>query len=169
MVDVSRLKLIHFSAVPIGALVSVEQTREPAMKPQGFWVSDESGEDGWRAWCQAESFHLDRLTVATRITLRPDHRVCWLATAWDIRRLTDAYGAWPAYLDEQPWTIKQGYAIDWARVAHDYQGVLITPYQWSLRLDPKVYWYYGWDCASGCIWDISAIAQMTPIPLEGNG
>ena len=52
-------------------------------------------------------------------------------------------------------------AIRWQDVALDYQGILIAPYQWSLRLDKDFRWYYMWDCASGCIWDLSAIASLT--------
>lgn len=26
-----------------------------------------------------------------------------------------------------------------------------------MRLDNRCTWYYGWDCASGCIWDKDAI------------
>jgi hypothetical protein len=25
-------------------------------------------------------------------------------------------------------------------------------------------WYYGWDCASGCIWDTSVIERVTLEP-----
>ncbi len=42
-------------------------------------------------------------------------------------------------------------SIDWRRVAKDYCGVEIAPYQHSLRYGPL--WYYGWDVASGCIWN----------------
>jgi hypothetical protein len=55
--------------------------------------------------------------------------------------------------------------IEWPKVAAEYGGIEIAPYQWSCRLDPDVSWYYGWDVASGCIWDaslITAIHTSTP-------
>ena len=53
--------------------------------------------------------------------------------------------------------------IDWAEVASKYDGIIISPYQWSLRLDMEMMWYYGWDCASGCIWNISAIKELKEV------
>jgi hypothetical protein len=43
------------------------------------------------------------------------------------------------------------YDIDWERLAKEYDGVEIAPYQWQRRLSDQR-WYYSWDCASGCIW-----------------
>jgi hypothetical protein len=39
--------------------------------------------------------------------------------------------------------------------------LLITPYIWSCRLDFN--WYYTWDCASGCFWDVSCLHRI-PTP-----
>jgi hypothetical protein len=49
-------------------------------------------------------------------------------------------------------------SIDWNKVAEEYQGIIIAPYRWEHRLD--MMWYYGWDCASGCIWDSKAIERV---------
>jgi hypothetical protein len=48
--------------------------------------------------------------------------------------------------------------IDWPRVGADWQGIIIAPYLWERRFQS---WYYSWDCASGVIWDASAIASIT--------
>ena len=53
------------------------------------------------------------------------------------------------------------YDIDWNRVAKKYQGIIITPYIWERRLTTTCTWYYGWDVASGCIWDNKAIKEIT--------
>ena len=42
--------------------------------------------------------------------------------------------------------------IDWKRVYEKYDGIEITPYNWDFRL--KYMWYYSWDVASGCIWNV---------------
>ena len=50
---------------------------------------------------------------------------------------------------------------NWAPTAAQYAGVIIAPYQWERRLDGDASdWYYGWDCASGCIWNADAIASI---------
>lgn len=49
--------------------------------------------------------------------------------------------------------------IDWTRVAQDYSGVEITPYLYKKRLSSR--WYYGWDCAAGCVWQ-SGFNKIVP-------
>lgn len=51
-------------------------------------------------------------------------------------------------------------SIDWHKVAEQYSGLEITPYLWEKRLTSM--WYYGWDCASGCVWDANAIISIHP-------
>jgi hypothetical protein len=157
------MDLIHFGLSHVTTLTPSVQADEPHFKPRGLWVSDESTEDGWRAWCEAEEFNVDQLAVRTRVHLYPDHHVRVLTTADDIIRFTDDYGAWPSYMNESRWLLRQGYAIDWACVAKDYEGILITPYQWSMRLNQRCFWYYGFDCASGCIWDPAAVSMLEPL------
>jgi hypothetical protein len=45
--------------------------------------------------------------------------------------------------------------ISWEKLAKDYKGIEISPYQGRNRRTSQ--WYYTWDMASGCIWDTSAI------------
>ena len=60
------------------------------------------------------------------------------------------------------------YRINWRTVAEQYQGIVINPYLWERRLDgPVSDWYYGWDCASGCFWDLSSI-QIKQRGTENN-
>ncbi len=41
--------------------------------------------------------------------------------------------------------------IDWHKVMKEYGAIEIAPYLWKKRLTSM--FYYGWDCASGCVWD----------------
>ena len=50
--------------------------------------------------------------------------------------------------------------LDWVRVIQRWHGLIITPYQWDCRLDHDCFWYYGWDCASGVIWEPTAIGSV---------
>ena len=52
-------------------------------------------------------------------------------------------------------------AIDWGLVANDYAGIEICPYQYQARFNHD--WYYGWDIASGCIWDASAFISVNEV------
>lgn len=47
------------------------------------------------------------------------------------------------------------YDINWAKVAENYDGIEIAPYIYKARYEHQ--WYYGWDVASGCIWNTSKL------------
>lgn len=124
-------------------------------KPRGLWLSaeDDTPEShGWKDWCEGEAFWLDNLKWRTEITLHPDANVLRLATAQEIVAFSDRYCDLPYPLHD--W-------VNWPRVVPLYQGIIIAPYQWRLRLEHGMIWYYGWDCASGCIWDLAAIDSVS--------
>jgi hypothetical protein len=52
-----------------------------------------------------------------------------------------------------------GRSIDWARVAREYSGIEICPYRGEARYSSD--WYYGWDVASGCVWESEAVLEAT--------
>lgn len=47
------------------------------------------------------------------------------------------------------------YNINWNKISIEYDGIEINPYIWKARLE--VYWYYGWDIASGCVWNLDEV------------
>jgi hypothetical protein len=146
------IRLVHYAKSPVLAVRSVEQPGPADMKPRGFWLSDDDCEDNWRAWCEAETFSLGNLACVHDVALRDTANVLRLAGAYEI----DAFDR--QYTGELCRGISY---IDWARVASDYDGIIITPYIWERRLTNTARWYYGWDCASGCIWNADAIASIT--------
>ena len=38
-----------------------------------------------------------------------------------------------------------------------YDGIEINPYIGKAHLDNKTLWYYSWDVASGCIWNLGKV------------
>jgi hypothetical protein len=58
--------------------------------------------------------------------------------------------------------------IDWAAVARDYKGILITPYDRSQFSFLGMHRHLGWfsiiDCASACIWDLSSVVNPKTKP-----
>jgi hypothetical protein len=156
------MRLVHFSAEPLGEIVSIPQElRGKGMfKPIGLWVSVEGIGDGWREWCEAEHFALDRLTVETEIILAPKARILRLSSPDDIDAFSEEWRGPPRpYLDGSM-------LIDWPRLAENYQGIIIAPYIWERRLSDDCRWYYAWDCASGCIWDADAIAEARQLERQ---
>jgi hypothetical protein len=45
--------------------------------------------------------------------------------------------------------------IDWRPIAERWDGIEISPYIWKARRD--YLWYYPWDCASGCLWNVTNV------------
>lgn len=153
-------RLMHYDAEPF----HLDRTRRYPQrevfsshnKPHGLWVSVE-GEDDWPSWCREEHFGVDKLAAAHEVTLTDDARILWLETEDHVRALPDTFGRPTKYGDV---------GIDWQAVAERYQGIIITPYQWSCRMSLGTEFYYGWDCASGCIWDLDAIATFEHVGRE---
>lgn len=144
-------RLLHYSPKPI-ELRPVDFSVRPNGKPVGLWLSVE-GENDWKEWCEGENFHVERLACPHEIVLKPEANILWLSSAFDIDLFTEQFAKpceWSATRKD----------IDWPEVARQYQGIIIAPYIWERRMSDHTFWYYGWDCASGCIWDISAIDQF---------
>ena len=127
----------------------------PDSKPErGFWFSDET-DFGWSQWCKGESWRLDDLKYAYPVSLDSDARIADLNSVRSIRTFHSKY----AYsILETPLVVW----IDWLKVARAYDAVIISPYQWKLRLDLKLAWYYGWDCASGVALTPDIVKLGTP-------
>jgi hypothetical protein len=103
----------------------------------------------------SEGFRPEGLTLAYDVVLGNHHHGLLLNTPRAIDDFTARYSIDSVrYVD-----IARGLFIDWARVASDYSVILCTPYIWERRWDP--FWYFLWDCASGCIFDPAAIESIT--------
>lgn len=48
----------------------------------------------------------------------------------------------------------------WEEISSQCDGIMIAPYQWDMRLHTLFFWYYGWDCSSGCIWNLDCIEEF---------
>lgn len=150
-------RLLHYSAARfVGPVFATVDQLKTDMKPTGLWVSVE-GDNDWKSWCDGERFGADRMTHVSEIVPHPDANILRLGSAADI----DAFHAdYTAPFPGLPPGMMAGYAIDWRRVGEQYDGIVIAPYVWARRLDGRARWYYGWDCASGCLWHPRAIAEI---------
>jgi hypothetical protein len=155
----SRPTLSHWSKQPLERVQparnepGVDPDRLYFAKPNGLWVSVD-GEGDWPAHCRSTAFNLDDLAYRNVITLHDPERLLWLTTADALDEFQQEYGIDRSISRFGP----PRHAIEWDRVAAKYPGMIIAPYQWSQRM--ALIWYYGWDCASGCIWDPQVIAGV---------
>lgn len=154
----SAIELRHYAETPVvldrARTYCQERNNDFSYgKPNGLWVSV-SGDQDWPSWCNAEEFHLGSLTHEYQVTLSAGHNVLYMATAAQLDSFTAAYREGGLYLAD-----RGGLGgIDWTRVAKRWDGIVIAPYQWSRRY--SLAWYYGWDCASGCIWNLDVVAEF---------
>lgn len=154
---------MHFTATPLRPLYNCEQNAMNWMKPRGLWVSDEEQADAWLRWVDQEGGKdfRQRCKHAYYIDLAKGHNVLIIDNFEELLEFSHTFRMRP---DDWP----DGMAdlgrhvvyLSWPRIAQDYQGVIVTPYQWDARFDHRTNWYYGWDVASGCIWDVAAIKSV---------
>lgn len=147
-----------YEQVQLGVNTSINPPNSNSMKPRGLWLSDES-DYGWKKWCESEEFRIHAL----------EHEAAFKVDVSDVLVLNT---------DKKIKQFKKEYSIpihpnisfvtvcSWYNLPHLYKGIVITPYSWRLRLEPGYLWYYGWDCASGCIWDLSCLTELSSSPAQ---
>jgi hypothetical protein len=149
------MRFEHYKDHPIESFDRREypQAVTPYGKPKGVWVSA-AGEDDWPSWCRSERFGVDRLEYRHLIEL-DTRRMKIIESVAELDRFDALWGV--AYsLGDMPF-----HCINWPEVAKEFTGIVIAPYRWERRMDTRVSkWYYGWDCASGCVWDVTAIKSV---------
>lgn len=135
-------------------------------KPHGLWfsVEDYTDDQNWKTWCESEDFRLEHLKYKYRVGIRQNSDILLLSTPEEI------VGFGLKYAGNDPYDFRKTYAspyktpyiywIKWDEIMEKHDGIIIAPYQWSCRMPSQTMWYYGWDCASGCVWNMSAIEEF---------
>jgi len=152
MPSINDIVLTHYSDKPVVFDDRVYE-QDTWHKPRGLWLSDDS-DYGWKEWCESEHFSTNSMATITEYSFAESANILWLKTFREILSMRDRY---PIGSVEEYDYKKPVYQIDWPKVAQEYDGILITPYSWELRLNPQTSWYYPWDCASACVWNTSVL------------
>jgi hypothetical protein len=146
-------------------------------KPNGLWF-DVNG--SWKRWCEAAQFGLESLRYCHTVTILDASQILFLRNAKDIDRFTREYGrnlsghiqllqstdGMDAFAHQYGRDLfgdiqKQfSHYIMWEEVAEKHSGIVIDPY--SQARSRTYLWYYGLNCAGGCIWDTSVIRLGKP-------
>jgi hypothetical protein len=142
------MNLSHFSNRIVSEVYSTPQPKEPNHKPKGFWVSVDDANMPWDTWCIDNQFQWENLECRHKVVLHPTANVLVISDNETLETFSRGYK-------------NDRYSVHWRDVARTYQGIIITPYLWESRFDSRMMWYYGWDCASGCIWDAAAIQSIS--------
>jgi len=158
------MKLLHYTDKEFELDPTMEYDQQIIYwknKPRGLWVSVEGPYD-WKWWCENEEFRLENLSLCYEVKLKRGAKILRLKNSKSILDFTKSYPyTKPQWDNAKGRRISAGYELDWDKVKKEYQGIIIAPYQWKCRLALETPWYYGWDCASGCLWDLSCIKEFT--------
>ena len=146
----NKIELYHFCKELMVYDPKMMYKQENRHKPKGLWVSDES-DYGWKEWCNENEFGEARLKTCYKVDIIVNSNLLVISNVQELKDFTSEY-AIKLY--------EFLFAINWEQVAKDYGGVIITPHQGTLGLGINYTWYYGWDCASGCIWDLNLIGGI---------
>ena len=121
-----------------------------AFKPDGLWYECKDGSAiNWLEFCRTGlSGGIGRYDSAYDVILN-DYEILFITNNHDFKKFEKMYGVTNSYGDVK---------IDWPKVASHYDGIEICPYLYRMRADSD--WYYGWDVASGCVWNASGIKEL---------
>lgn len=117
------------------------------MKPSGFWYGFGSE---WIDWCRSEmpdwvGKYIYGVDVGKSNVLQ-------ITTNLELIQFSREY---ESKASDTGYRREAGESIDWQKVASKYDGIEINPYQYEARYE--LMWYYGWDIASGCVWNLSKV------------
>ncbi len=150
-ISLKRIRYFHWSREELDEIepVSYEQS---FIKPIGFWVSVDNS---WEKWC--------------KYSRGPLGKYCY-EVFFDSSRILSITGV------EQLVEFIEGSRVfedkefpDWSVLAEKYDGIFIYNYEEIQeeiyrRYTPEyVWWFYGWDCSSGCIWNVDAIKNVKSV------
>lgn len=141
--DNTRLHLTHESEIK-----KMDTKQKPeGPKPRGLWYAVGFG---WLDFTTNDftSFYEEKEVYAFEISLN-GLNVLRITNYDELLKFEEAY----LVSNENEYMKK--FDINWAKVAENYDGIEIAPYIYKARMGH--FWYYGWDVASGCIWNTSKL------------
>jgi len=152
-------KIFHYSKDKIKSLkkdFNASINDEYSVKPCGLWVSIEDDDEdiSWFEWCKNEEFRLENLKYKYTVNISSKANILHLKTPEEIDEFTNNY----VLEDFFNTTLLNSLYINWKKVKEEYDGIIISPYQWGCRFRLNTTWYYPWDCSSGCIWNTDKIS-----------
>jgi hypothetical protein len=177
-------KLFHYSKKHIKGLQPRRYLYDPyreLLKPEGLWISvedfdeDRNWFDFWFNATQDDPAINSKLKYKHQITLHPEAKILYISNATEFDNFEERFmrvdvgisigveenGRKKLQIHQKPYGY---YTIDWFKVVRNFPGIIIAPYLWERRnsngFNWDSCWYYGWDCASGCIWDLRCIESF---------
>lgn len=156
-IHLSRMNSISF----MGVVQPVGDEMRMFRKPNGLWYGIN---DSWIDWCASEEMgwvhdHIHEVIL-------DESKILKITNLDEFDDFEKEYGDVDPLLAKlerqfpgQMMSFRRGMeTIRFDKVAEKYSGIEITPYLYERRLTSM--WYYGWDCASGCVWSQDAVKDI---------
>lgn len=147
----TRLKItsemrIHLSKDRIYKLEKRHYTQRPDDKPYGFWYGFGNEWIDWTiiAGSERKGEYVYEVDINGSNILQ-------------IKDYSELIGFTKEYGSSKQIAPGIIFSIDWPRIELKYDGIEINPYIGKARLNTKNLWYYSWDVASGCIWNLDKV------------
>lgn len=144
------------------------------------WSGDGIG--SWYHICMSNADMRTRVRYKYKVNVKKDAKLIIITNEKELDDFSDAVGFWKRYVPNHPLEklkqeenkIKEAIKpltdmiprpkerdtriIDWIYVYGLYDGIVINPW---LESKKNIYnWYSGWECASGCIWNLKVIDKL---------
>ena len=134
-------------------------SQEIGPKPEGLWYECQDGSsETWKEFCELGlTDGANRYDSSYNVILN-DYEILFIPDEHHFEKFYEMYSTNPPY--DPDGTKGFDKMIDWPKVAEHYAGIEICPYLQSKRMDDDSDWYYPWDVASGCVWDLSGIKEL---------
>lgn len=134
-------------------------SQEIGPKPNGLWYECQDGSStSWKEFCEfGLTGGASRYDSSYNVALN-DYNILFIPDEHHFEKFYKMYSVNPPYDPDG----SKGFdkLIDWPLVADHYAGIEICPYLSNKRHDDDSFWYYGWDVASGCVWDPAGIKEL---------
>jgi hypothetical protein len=133
---------IHVSKKPIPRL-SGSFAQKVGYKPKGLWYDCDKG---WITWMEGEMPHWGKDINYIYLVKIPKSKIFKINSGDELQKFHEEFSVGT---EAEGWMANE--MVDWREVAKHANGIEICPYQGGKRM--SIDWYYGWDVASGCIWN----------------
>ena len=136
----------HWSDDPIELDPFCEYKQKPLCKPSGLWFDVDGA---WKTWCKHNDFREMTLKHCYEVIIPDSHDILKITNAEQLDDFTEMF---------RDRTQIAVVSLDWPTITQIFDAIVIAPYIWSRRLYISTTWYYGWDCASGCVWNLNGVS-----------
>lgn len=134
-------------------------SQKPGRKPNGLWYECQDGSsETWEEFCNlgfGDTKHYENKYDGSYNVILKDggYNMLIITDEHYFDKFVKMYSIPHHLFPDDP----EENIIDWPKVAEHYAGIEICPYLYSKR---SMSWYYGWDVASGCVWDPRGIEEL---------